>query len=116
MRPTWFSTWPFSQPDAGVQATGSTRWCEHICRRRRLLSSLLADEDCLHGGLHIVVDAARARALEEREAALMRVEHHFLGLARIGTHEHHPAVAEADMRDFQSRRRAVHHHDLVAPR
>lgn len=23
--PTWFSTWPFSQPDAGVQATGSTR-------------------------------------------------------------------------------------------
>jgi len=24
-RPTWFSTWPFSQPDAGVHATGSTR-------------------------------------------------------------------------------------------
>ena len=23
--PTWFSTCPFSQPDAGVQATGSTR-------------------------------------------------------------------------------------------
>jgi CBS-domain-containing membrane protein len=23
--PTWFSTWPFSQPEAGVQATGSTR-------------------------------------------------------------------------------------------
>ena len=23
--PTWFSTWPFSQPDAGVQAVGSTR-------------------------------------------------------------------------------------------
>lgn len=23
--PTWFSTWPFSQPDAGVQPTGSTR-------------------------------------------------------------------------------------------
>jgi hypothetical protein len=76
---------------------------------------LLAHEDRLHGGLHIVVDAARARTLEEREAALMRVEHHFLGLARIGAHEHHPAMAEADMRDLQSRRRAVHHHDLVAP-
>ncbi len=25
-----------SQPDAGVQATGSIRWCEHICRKRRL--------------------------------------------------------------------------------
>ena len=24
------------QPDAGVQATGSTRWCEHIWRKRRL--------------------------------------------------------------------------------
>ena len=23
--PDWFSTWPFSQPDAGVQATGSMR-------------------------------------------------------------------------------------------
>ena len=23
--PTWLSTWPFSQPAAGVQATGSTR-------------------------------------------------------------------------------------------
>jgi len=23
--PAWFSTWPFSQTDAGVQATGSTR-------------------------------------------------------------------------------------------
>ena len=23
--PTWFSTWPFSQPEAGVQATGCTR-------------------------------------------------------------------------------------------
>ena len=27
-RPTWFSTWPFSPADdAGVQATGSIRWC-----------------------------------------------------------------------------------------
>ncbi len=23
--PTWFSTWPFSHPEAGVQAVGSTR-------------------------------------------------------------------------------------------
>jgi hypothetical protein len=32
----WFSTCPFSQPDAGVQAVGSTRYCPHICRKRRL--------------------------------------------------------------------------------
>jgi hypothetical protein len=34
--PTWFSTWPFSQPDAGVQATGSIRKWLHICCKRRL--------------------------------------------------------------------------------
>jgi hypothetical protein len=34
--PTWFSTWPFSQPDAGVQAIGSTRKCPHIRKKRRL--------------------------------------------------------------------------------
>jgi diguanylate cyclase (GGDEF)-like protein len=34
--PTWFSTCPFSQPAAGVHATGTIRWCEHICRKRRL--------------------------------------------------------------------------------
>ena len=37
--PTWFSTWPFSQPAAGVQARGSTRWWLHIlrnCRCRRV--------------------------------------------------------------------------------
>jgi hypothetical protein len=28
--------WPFSHPDAGVQATGSTRWWAHIWRKRRL--------------------------------------------------------------------------------
>ena len=36
-------------------------------------------------------------------------------LARIGPHEHHPAVAEADVRDLHRRRGAVDHHDLVAP-
>jgi len=76
---------------------------------------VLAGEDRLHRSLHIIVDAARACALEKREGAVMRVEHHFLGLARIGPHEHHPAVAEADMRDLHRRRHAVHHDDLVAP-
>ena len=62
-----------------------------------IVLALLADEDRLHRRLHVVVDAARAGALEEGEGALVRVEHHLLRLARIGPHEHHPAVAEADM-------------------
>src|SRR3984885_8187763 len=123
-RPTWFSTWPFSQPTAGVQATGSTRWCEHIWRKRRLYwrslptktvsTAVFTPTNARHLS-GVVVDSALAGALEECERPVVRVEHHLLGLARIGAHEHHPAVAETDMRDFQSRRRAVHHHDLVAP-
>ena len=65
-KPTWFSTCPFSQPEAGVQATGSTRWCEHICRKRRLYCRSL-NEDRLHRRLHVVVDAAPTGALEECE-------------------------------------------------
>ena len=80
-----------------------------------IVLAVLADEDRLHRRLHVVVDAARAGALEEGERPLVRVEHHLLRLARIGAHEHHPAVAEPDMRDLHGRRHAVQHDDLVAP-
>ena len=76
---------------------------------------LLADEDRLHRRLHVVVDAARAGALEEGEGPVVGVEHHLLGLARIGPHEQHPAVAEPDVGDLHGHRHAVHQHDLVAP-
>ena len=49
-----------------------------------IILTVLADEDRLHRRLHVVVDAARAGAFEEREGALVRVEHHLLRLARIG--------------------------------
>ena len=45
----------------------------------------------------------------------MRVEDHLLGLARIGAHEQHAAVAEPDMRHLHRRRHTVDHDDLVAP-
>ena len=77
--------------------------------------AVLADEHGLDRRLHVVVDAARARALEEGEGAVVRVEHHLLGLARIGPHEQHPAVAQPDMRHLDRDRRAVDQHDLVRP-
>ena len=80
-----------------------------------IVLAILADEDRLHRRLHVVVDAARAGALEECERPLVGVEHHLLRLARIGAHQHHAAVAEADMRDLHDRRHPVHHDDLVAP-
>jgi hypothetical protein len=76
---------------------------------------VLADEHRIDRRFHVVVDSARAGALEEREGALVRVEHHLLTLARIGAHEHHPAVTEPDMRDFQRRCHAADQRDLVAP-
>ena len=80
-----------------------------------IVLAVLADEDRLHRRLHVVVDAAPAGALEEREGPFVGVEHHLLRLARIGPHEHHPAVAEPDMRHLHRHRHAVHDDDLVAP-
>jgi hypothetical protein len=80
-----------------------------------IVLAILTGEDRLHCGLHVVVDAAPTGALEECERPFVRVEHHLLRLARIGAHEHHPAVAEAEMRDLHDRRHPVHHNDLVAP-
>src|SRR5579883_3592135 len=62
-----------------------------------IVDALLTDKDRLDRGLHVVVDAARAGALEEGEGPVMGVEHHLLGLAGIGAHEQHAAVAEPDM-------------------
>jgi len=43
---------------------------------------------------------------EEGERSVVRVEHLLLRLARIGTNERHPAVAQTDVRHFQVSRRA----------
>ena len=84
-------------------------------KKAAIVLPVLADEDRLHHRLHIVIDAARAGALEESERPIVGVEHHLLRLARISAHEHHAAVAEADMGDLHGRGHPVHHHDLVAP-
>jgi hypothetical protein len=79
-----------------------------------IVGAILADEDRVHRRLHVVVDPARAGAAEEGEGLVVGVEHHLLGLARIGPHERHPAVAQADMGDLHRRGHAVDH-DLMAP-
>ena len=43
-----------------------------------------------HDGLEVVVDHALGHAAEEGEGAVVGVEDHLLGLARIGHHEHLP--------------------------
>jgi hypothetical protein len=75
----------------------------------------LTGEDRLHRRLHVVVDAPCAGALEEGEGPVMRVKHHLLALAHVGPGEHHPAVAQPDMRHLHRHRDARDHHDLMAP-
>ena len=80
-----------------------------------IVLAVLADEDRLHRRLHVVIQAACAGALEKGERSLVGVEHHLLRLARVGAHEHHPAVAEPNVRHLHRRRHTVHDDDLVAP-
>ena len=80
-----------------------------------IVGALLANEDRVHRGLHVVVDPARAGALEEGKRPVVAVEHHLLALSRIRPHERHPAVAEPQVRHLHDRRHALDHDDLVAP-
>ncbi len=80
-----------------------------------IVGTIPADEDRVHRGLHVVVDAARTGAAEERKRLVVRVEHHLLCLSGIGPHEQHPAVAEPDMRDLHRRGHPVDQDDLMAP-
>ena len=84
-------------------------------QKAAVVAPLAADEHRVHRRLHVVVDPARAGALEEREGPVVRVEHHLLALARIGAHEQHPAVAEPDVGHLRDGRDAVDQHHLVAP-
>ena len=76
---------------------------------------LAPDQQRVHRGAHVVVDAALAGAAVERERPVMRVEHHLLRLARVGAHERHPAVAEPDLRHLNGCRMPAQQHDLGRP-
>ena len=80
-----------------------------------IVATILADEDRLHRGLHVVVDAAAAGALEQSERPVVGVEHHLLRLAWIGASEQHPAVTEPDMSDLHDHRHAMQQDNLMAP-
>ena len=72
------------------------------------------DQDRVNRGLHVVVDATRAGALEKGECAIVRVEHHLLRLARIRPHKEHPAVAQPHVCHLHGDRHTVDQIDLVA--
>ena len=113
--PTWFSTCPFSQPDAGVQATGIDQIVAAHLQEAAIVETPFADEDRLYGGLHVVVDAAGAGTFEQGERPVVGIEHHLLRLPRIGPHEQHAAVTQPDMGGLHHHRGAAQQDHLVAP-
>ena len=48
----------------------------------------------VHRGPHVIVNPTLAGATEKPKRLLMRIENHFLRLARIGPYERHPAVTQ----------------------
>ena len=80
-----------------------------------IVGSVLANEDHINGGLHVVINPARTCSTEESKRLVVRVEHHLLGLSGIGPHKRHPAVAETDMGNLDRRGHAVDQNNLVAP-
>jgi hypothetical protein len=76
---------------------------------------LLAQEDRVDRGRHVVINPATARPAKQPEGVVVRGEHHLLGLARIGSHQEHPAVAQSDVGDLDRGRHPAEHHHLVRP-
>jgi hypothetical protein len=80
-----------------------------------ILLAVVADEDRLHRGLRVVVDAARSGTPAKGEGAFVRVEHHLLRLMRMSPPEYHPAMAQTHVRDLHGHRHATHQDNLVSP-
>src|SRR5690606_827063 len=72
-------------------------------------------KDRVHRCLHIIVDATRARPSKESKRSVMRIEDHLLALARIGSHEEHPAMAKPHVGDLHRDCHPVKKYELVTP-
>ena len=110
-----------------MQATGSIRWCEHICRKRRLYWRALPTKiastavfvrraiDPLDRLLIrlTVVDAAPADPAIEPERLVIGVEHQLLGLAEVDAHERHAAVRQLHVRRLDHQRQALKRNCLL---
>ena len=76
---------------------------------------LLAGEDRLYNCLEVVIHHALRHAAEEGEGAVVRVEHHLLGLSRVGHDEHLAAERQPEMRNLDGLHDASELDMFVAP-
>ena len=67
------------------------------------------------GGLHVVVDAAPGDATHGRERTGVRVEQHFVPLARVGHQPERTTGAQLQVRHLHAPVNAANHQALFAP-
>lgn len=95
--PTWFSTWPFSQPDPGVQdRLKQIMACQG--QEPAVESAFLADENGVNHGLKVTVNDPFRNAAKTSKCLNMRIQDQSLGFAGIGHQEHLSAIGQAKMR------------------
>ena len=63
-------------------------------------TSLFADEDGINHSLQIIVDHPFRHAAKERKGLIMRIQHHLMRLARVGSYKHWSAITQAEVRHF----------------
>ena len=83
--------------------------------KARVHLPLLAGQDLIDRGFHIVVDAALRHAAEHPEGVVVGVKQHLVGLQQIGAHEERPAVRKLELRDLQLGPLAGDDRPILAP-
>ena len=78
-------------------------------------SALLAREDRIDHRFQVVAHHPDRNPAEEGERPDVRVEHHLLGLAGVGRHEHLAAVGQAEVGQLGGLRRPAQFDRFVAP-
>ena len=73
------------------------------------------DRDLARRRRHVVADPPHGLAAEGRKGPVVRVEHHFLRLARLAADERHAAVAERELRHLHHLRHAREPDPFMAP-
>lgn len=71
--------------------------------------------DPVHGGAHVVVDAAPRHATQHAKAVVVGVEQHLVRLQEVGPHRERPTVAELEVGDLQLGALAADDGVLLAP-
>ena len=81
----------------------------------RIDLALLAPADLIHRGLHVVVNPAPGHAAQRRQAVVVGIEQHLVGLQRIAAQHEGPAVAQLEMGHLQLHLAPAHTHPVFAP-